>query len=125
MRAGGGQRISRPTFKPRIIRQINFTERGVGNFHGREIESTAQTVGNLRDRYDCALLDCGSLDRSAGLIRLGPLCDGVVLVAEAGKVSKAQLDRGARSVRQVQGALLGIVLNKRQYPIPTWLYRLL
>jgi len=110
---------------PAPVEEFGIRAGIAGNSLAPQMESAAQTVAGLRDRHDCVLLDCGSLESSAGLIRLGPLCDGVVLVAEAGKVSKAQINRAAQSVQRVQGTLLGIVLNKRQYPIPAWLYRLL
>jgi Mrp family chromosome partitioning ATPase len=48
-----------------------------------------------------------------------------VLVVEAGVTNKDQIERAARVIRETGGTLLGCVLNKRRYPIPGWLYRLL
>ncbi len=79
----------------------------------------------LRERYDCVLLDCGALDSSVDLLRLAPAADGVVLVVEAGRAGKEQVNRAAHVITEAQGTLLGFVLNKRRYPIPNWLYRLL
>jgi Mrp family chromosome partitioning ATPase len=90
-----------------------------------EPQTASAFIASLRERYECILLDCGSLEASADLIRLAPLSDGVVLVVEAGRTEKDQIERAARVIREAQGTLLGCVLNKRRYPIPGWLYRLL
>lgn len=88
-------------------------------------ETASTFVTGLRERYSCILLDCGSLESSTDLLRLAPLSDGVVLVVEAGRTGKDQIDRAARVIREAGGTLLGCVLNKRRYPVPDWLYRLL
>jgi Mrp family chromosome partitioning ATPase len=80
---------------------------------------------DLRRRFDCVLIDCGSLDSSLNLLHIAPACDGVVVVVEAGRTSRAQVARATQVVREAKGALLGFVLNKRRYPIPGWLYRML
>jgi Mrp family chromosome partitioning ATPase len=58
-------------------------------------------------------------------MRLASVCDGVVVVAEAGRATPKSLRRAAQVVELAQGKLLGVVLNKRKYPIPSWLYRIL
>ena len=69
------------------------------------------------------LVDCGSLDESTDLLRLAPKLDGVVLVVEAGGTEKEQVERAAQHIREAGGKLLGVVLNKRRYPVPNWIYR--
>jgi len=83
------------------------------------------TLTAARENHDCVLIDCGSLDKSADLMRVGPMADGVVLVLEAGRTSRDQLDRAVQLVHELKATLLGSVLNKRRYPVPAWLYRLL
>ena len=90
-----------------------------------EQQDVAEVFAALRDRYDCVLLDCGGLDSSVDLLRLAPAADGIVLVVEAGRAGKEQINRAAQMIADAQGTLLGFVLNKRRYPIPNWLYRLL
>jgi Mrp family chromosome partitioning ATPase len=85
----------------------------------------ARLITALRERYDSVLLDCGSLERSVDLLRFTPWTDGVVLIVEAGRTAKEQIDRAAHIIREARGAFLGFVLNKRRYPIPGWLYRIL
>jgi len=88
-------------------------------------QDVTEVFAALRDRYDCVLLDCGGLDSSVDLLRLAPAADGIVLVVEAGRAGKEQINRAAQMITEAQGTLLGFVLNKRRYPIPNWLYRLL
>jgi len=88
-------------------------------------QDVTEVFAALRNRYDCVLLDCGGLDSSVDLLRLAPATDGVVLVVEAGRAGKEQINRAAQVIAEAQGTLLGFVLNKRRYPIPNWLYRLL
>lgn len=95
----------------------------VGTPFDAKPESLQQLITGLHDCYDCVLLDCGSIGASAGLSRLARLSDGIVIVAEAGRVSRKHIDRAGQVVRQAGGTLLGIVLNKRRYPIPAWLYK--
>ena len=88
-------------------------------------QDVAEVFAALRDRHDCVLLDCGGLDSSVDLLRFAPATDGVVLVVQAGRAGKEQINRAAQMITEAQGTLLGFVLNKRRYPIPNWLYRLL
>jgi Mrp family chromosome partitioning ATPase len=49
--------------------------------------------------------------------------DGVIVVVEAGKTSR-QVARAAKQAIELAGArILGVVLNKRHYFIPGWLYK--
>ena len=90
-----------------------------------ETETASTLIASLRQRYDAILLDCGSLESSSDLLRLAPLSDWVLLVVEAGRTGKIQIDRAARVISEAGGTLAGCVLNKRRYPVPNWLYRLL
>ena len=90
-----------------------------------EAETASTLIASLRQRYDAILLDCGSLESSSDLLRLAPLSDWVLLVVEAGRTGKIQIDRAARVISEAGGTLAGCVLNKRRYPVPNWLYRLL
>lgn len=90
-----------------------------------EPETAFAVFAKLRDRYDCVLLDCGALAESVDLVGVAPASDGVVLVMEAGRTGRAQIERAAKVIRDAQSTLVGCVLNQRRYPIPAWLYRLL
>ncbi len=56
---------------------------------------------------------------------LGSVVDGVLLVLEAEKVRWEVAQRATASLAETGGNLLGVVMNKRQYHVPGWLYRTL
>jgi hypothetical protein len=81
-----------------------------------------QAIDLLRNRFSYILLDCPSLKESKDILGLTTLVDGIVLVVEANKTSKNQLDHLERSITHAGGNILGSLLNKRTYPIPNWLW---
>ena len=48
--------------------------------------------------------------------------NGVVLVIRAGKTNRQVAGRACDTVRRIGGRILGVVLNRRQFPIPAVLY---
>jgi Mrp family chromosome partitioning ATPase len=91
--------------------------------HAVEPSGAQMLIADLRNRYDCILIDCGSLATSVDLLRLASVSDGVVVVVEADKTAREEVERAIHYVRDAHGTLLGFVFNKRRYPIPNWLYR--
>lgn len=49
--------------------------------------------------------------------------DGVVLVIREGKTNRQVAGRACETVRRIGGRILGVVLNKRSFPIPDFIYR--
>ena len=80
-------------------------------------------INLLRNEFDYALIDCSSLRESGDLLSVAPFVDGVILVVEANRTRRDQIQRAERAVETGQGKLLGHVLNKRTYAIPGWIYR--
>lgn len=82
-----------------------------------------QTLQILRSRFSYVLLDCPSLRESKDILGLTTLVDGVVMVVEANKTSKSQLSHLERVLTDAGGRILGTMLNKRTYPIPSWIWQ--
>jgi hypothetical protein len=95
---------------------------GDTGFNGTDIRSSLET---LRKMYRFVLIDCGSIRHTQNAMRIAPLVDGVVLVAEANKTQKDQLVHAERIIENLDGRILGYVLNKRSYVVPNWLYGLM
>jgi succinoglycan biosynthesis transport protein ExoP len=55
--------------------------------------------------------------------RLAGQVDGVILVVEAEKVRWEVARQAKEFLMQGHARLLGVVLNKRQFHIPDWMYR--
>jgi len=47
----------------------------------------------------------------------------VVLVIESGKTRRQVALRAKKELEEAGGMLLGVILNKRKYYIPNWIYK--
>lgn len=50
--------------------------------------------------------------------------DGIILVLESGQTKKQVARKAKKEIEESGGKILGIVVNRRKYYIPEWLYRL-
>jgi len=78
---------------------------------------------SFRTRFDLILMDSPSLGESSSAVRLSSASDGVVLVVEAGKTRWQVIRNQVREIQVNRGTVLGVVLNKRKYPIPEFIYK--
>jgi hypothetical protein len=85
----------------------------------------ARAMGVLRELFKFVLMDCPSLKRSSDICAIAPLVDGVIIVVEADKTTRRQIEFLAKTIRMARGRVLGYILNKRTYPIPSRLYEAL
>jgi hypothetical protein len=81
------------------------------------------SMGGYRDRYDLVLIDAPPADGVPDGVTLTHLVDGVVLVVEAEKSRWQVVQSIVDEIRSRGGRFLGIVLNKRKYYVPGFLYR--
>ncbi len=77
----------------------------------------------LRRRHRAVLIDAGAIDGAPYVLDLASHVDGFVLVVAAGERDRGEIRRAVEMIEAAHGRVFGIVLNKRQYPIPNWLYR--
>lgn len=88
-----------------------------------ELDRGLSNLQTLRYSFDFVLLDCPSLKSSGDAALFAAAADGVVVVVEAERTRKEQVRSALNTIEMAEGNLLGCVLNKRQYPIPEWLYQ--
>jgi capsular exopolysaccharide synthesis family protein len=84
-----------------------------------------ERISELRKEFEFVLIDAPPLNTYADGTALGQLADGVVLVLEANCTRREVASRAAENLRAAQIPILGAILNKRTYPIPEMLYRIL
>ena len=82
-------------------------------------------MAELRKEFDFVLIDVPALSTYADGMAIGRLADGVVLILEANCTRRESASKVAESLRSAEIRILGAVLNKRTYPIPEPLYRVL
>ena len=70
-------------------------------------------------------MDAPPISRYADAIALGRLSDGVVLVLEAESTRREAARIAVENLRASRIPVLGAVLNKRTFPIPERIYKML
>ena len=78
-----------------------------------------------RSDFDFVLIDCPAVTEAGDALRLAPEADGVFLIVGAGETTRDQVEQAQRVLRYASGHLRGIVLNRRTYPVPKFLYKLI
>jgi len=99
---------------------------------GRSVETLPAILDNprfdvfvnvLRSRFDMVLVDCPSMADSTIAARIASISDGVVLIVDAGKTRWQAIKNQIREIQANRGSVLGVVLNKRKYYIPEFIYK--
>lgn len=91
-------------------------------FGDNPIETSINNLQTLRFAFDYILLDCPALRDSDEAVFLAPETDGVMVVVEADRTRREQIQNAQQTIEAADGNLLGFILNKRQYTVPKWLY---
>lgn len=74
-------------------------------------------------QYDTILIDAPPVIESPETPPLASFTDGVVLVVHCGKTKREIIQRSLNMIEQFEGHVLGIVLNRKKYYIPNFIYR--
>ncbi|MCK4791539.1 MAG: hypothetical protein KAV87_47850, partial [Desulfobacteraceae bacterium] len=85
----------------------------------------AKLIKSMKKDYRHVVLDMPAMKEARSTARLASLCDGVVLVIEAERLRWEVLLDAKAQLLKWNANMLGAVLNKRRFPIPEWLYRML
>jgi capsular exopolysaccharide synthesis family protein len=80
---------------------------------------------SMKNRYRFLVIDIPALNEASSATRVASLCDGVVLVVEAERSRWEVIQRAKEELVKSNANVLGVVLNKRRFPIPGWLYQTL
>jgi len=82
-------------------------------------------VAELRKEFDYVLIDSPPLNSFADGVAVGQLADGLVLVLGANSTRREAATKVTENLRAAQIRVLGAVLNKRTFPIPETLYKMM
>jgi capsular exopolysaccharide synthesis family protein len=79
----------------------------------------------LREEFKYVVIDGPALQGFPESVVLSRKVDGVILVLESEKTRTRTAQAAKEQIEGAGGKLLGVVLNKRKYYIPHWLYQYL
>lgn len=93
--------------------------------HLRPANLDRETLHALRRRFGYVLVDCPALQDSAAILSMAKMFDGVILVVAAGHTKRNQLEQAQKMLESSACEVVGLVLNKRTYPIPGFISSIL
>jgi capsular exopolysaccharide synthesis family protein len=96
---------------------------GSGDVNLLNSDRMKERIAELRSAFDYVLIDAPPLNSHADAMVFGRLADGVVLVLEANATRRETALRVAERLQATKIPVLGAVLNKRTFPIPSALYK--
>lgn len=82
-------------------------------------------ISQAREHFDWVLLDMPKQGSTPLADSLGRVVDGVAIVANTGGTRVPAINAVEEDMEQLGINLLGVILNFRKYPIPSWLLRFL
>jgi protein-tyrosine kinase len=92
----------------------------VGLFESARFCDFLKTV---RDQFDYVILDGPPVPSFSEARVICAKVDGVIMVVESGKTREQVAVRAKKELEEAGGKVLGVVLNKRKFHIPEWIYR--
>jgi capsular exopolysaccharide synthesis family protein len=75
-------------------------------------ESFVRFLKQMLDKFDTVIIDTPPVNLVTDAAVIGSVCDGVLLVAEAGQTDRSVLANAVAELRHARGTVLGIVLNR-------------
>jgi len=108
---------------PTLTTHLQLVPYGQARVNSADLLMAARTIDlieHLRARFDFVLLDSPPILQFADARVLSPLADAVLLVVREGAVGRESVVRARRLITQVNGVLLGVVLNGVNFNSPTY-----
>lgn len=88
-----------------------------------ESKEFSEMLDIFKTEYSYVIFDLPPVFKSQSAIRLANKTDGVILVVGAEGVSWQVVEKAKEQLIQAKARVIGVVLNKRFYHIPEWLYQ--
>jgi succinoglycan biosynthesis transport protein ExoP len=85
-------------------------------------ERFGRFLQTARQDYRFTVVDMPALEEDGAPVQLAGACDGVVLVVEAQRLRWEVILQAKQHLQQWNVNVLGVLLNKRRFPVPEWIY---
>ncbi len=106
---------------PDVIAAGNMNGSKISNLINRE--KWSNLISQLKDRYEYLIIESSAINHfPEGQIITG-LADDTVIVINSGRTSRESVALAMKKVESAGGHLLGVVLNRKQFHLPNWLYK--
>ena len=89
----------------------------------RSPESVRKLYSTLRNAVTLVVIDCPPVMEANETLSLAAAADGVILVVEENRARIAVVRRARVMLERAGAKMIGVVLNKREQVIPSFLYR--
>jgi protein-tyrosine kinase len=80
-------------------------------------------LNKIREHFDYVILDAPPVPIFPESRIIGCKVDAVVLVLECGKARRQVALKAKKELEEAGAKVLGVILNKRKYYIPAWIYK--
>jgi protein-tyrosine kinase len=97
--------------------------RGVGSLSAFGNERLTKAIAELRSNFEYVLIDAAPVGVYPECVVLCDKVDGVILVVRYGSTRREIVKRAKEIITRADGKVLGVILNRRKFPIPEFLYR--
>jgi len=89
----------------------------------KDLDVNLNVWEKLKEKFDLILIDSSSDSSTTESIAMTRNVDGVLLVVEAEKSRKKVVKKMKERIQANGGNILGVILNKRKYYIPAYIYK--
>lgn len=110
---------------PSPVQNLDILSAGAPNGDPSEIFSSGgllRLLDSAKKNYRFIVIDLPAVNKASWAVRLASLCDGVALVVEAERSRREVVQRVKEQLVESKANVLGVVINKRRFRIPGWLY---
>ena len=124
-RSASGPRRETIKVNPYLDVLVSYDKERRASTDGMKMEKFSTFLEKSKERYDFIVLDCPPLNQNCFSSLLATRGDYLVLVVESHRVRRQVLRQTIHQLESVGAKILGVILNKRKYPIPKLVYRFL
>lgn len=113
---------------PSPVQNLRILSAGTANGNLSELfdsDGFTNLLNSIKKDYSFVVVDLPAVNEASWTARLARLCDGVGLVVEAERSRFEVVQKTKELLVKSKANVLGVVINKRRFHIPAWLYRTL
>lgn len=102
--------------------RMNLMPAGRANGASRLLDRMDRLIIESQRGHRHMVMDLPPISTTPTALRLAAKCHAVLLVVECGNLHQEVVRRSVRALQGAGANVAGVVLNKRRFPIPDWLY---